>query len=277
MPELTKVFDQKIMKPIDYNILAGLGMIELEALSGSRQEANLNPKFLVEEIVDMVLDNQEIYEEVIREIKEKNPSTFKNKTVRVVPGVIKSALTPEMRKLIKDFSNTGNISLESGYEALPQGFDFEINAAQRKMERDNELEGLFFPRVILNQDNGTVSDIPRQNITPQEIPQKKNEPVEANEEYIEAPYKNNDSLPKSIKVLPSSGQTLWRKVFNDSLKNGDSEEVCIKKAWGVVKKAYKKNKNEKWVKASVFSTIDDIDKEIKSFLSIKDQINFVKE
>ena len=68
-------------------------------------------------------------------------------------------------------------------------------------------------------------------------------------EYLEAPYKDNKSLPENVKnPLPSEAQTLWRNIFNQSIANGDSEDVARKKAWAGVKRGWKKGKNGKWVK-----------------------------
>jgi len=67
--------------------------------------------------------------------------------------------------------------------------------------------------------------------------------------YIEAPYDKNSDLPDNVKnPLPSAAQTIWRNVFNQSIANGDTEEVARKKAWAAVKKGYKKNKDGDWVK-----------------------------
>jgi hypothetical protein len=82
-----------------------------------------------------------------------------------------------MRKLIKDYTNTGLISIEDAFEGLPQGFDFEISKIRRQSESDNGYEDLFFPRVILNQDSNTTTDVAPRTPTPNEVPQKKENTV----------------------------------------------------------------------------------------------------
>lgn len=64
------------------------------------------------------------------------------------------------------------------------------------------------------------------------------------------PYVNNSELPDSIKsVLPSSAQTIFRKVVNSVLEKGGNEESAYKQAWSVIKKAgYKKGENGKWTR-----------------------------
>lgn len=62
-------------------------------------------------------------------------------------------------------------------------------------------------------------------------------------------------LPESVKVLPKSGQSMWKSTFNSVFescqKDGGDVESCDAKAariaWSAVKTAYTK-KNEKWVK-----------------------------
>ena len=255
IPELGKIFDEKILKPIDYNILAGLGLVDLRGFGDTREESIMNPRMLVEEIIDGVLDLTNIYEQVFSLIIEKNVTLHPkhmNKEIRIIPGVIKSILTDAMKKLIKDYSNTGQLSIEDSFEALPEGFDFEVNAMRRKQERDNGNDELFFPRVLLNQDSNTNPDIsssPRQNVSPNEVPQKKKKPVKGEEEYIEAPYKSVDDLPPQVKdVLPTEAQRQWLEVFNSIYeRTGGNESRARKGAWSVIKRRFEKDPSSgKW-------------------------------
>jgi cation transport regulator len=66
------------------------------------------------------------------------------------------------------------------------------------------------------------------------------------------PYKTNKSLPKRVKSnLPSGAQTIYRKAFNNAMKQykdkSDTEKRAHKVAWAAVKKEYMK-KADKWVK-----------------------------
>jgi cation transport regulator ChaB len=252
IPDLTKLFNSSIIQPINYDLLAGLGLIELQGFSSDRQEAILNPKVLVEEILNGVMDFKALMEEVTDLIIEKNTSLHPKQMgqdIRVVPGVVKAFLTDSMRKLIKDYTNTGELAIEDSFEGLPLGFDFEISKKRRQQEQDNGDEDLFFPRVILNQDSNTKSDTPlTRPPTPNEVPKKK--AVKAEVEYVEAPYKTIDDLPDNVKgVLPAEAQKQWLEVFNSIYKKtGGNEDRARKGAWSVIKKNWKKSPEGKWVK-----------------------------
>jgi hypothetical protein len=175
IPDLTKLFNASIIQPINYDILAGLGLIELQGFSSSRQETILNPKMMVEEILRGINDFKALMEEVTDLIIEKNTELHPKhmgQDIRIVPGVAKAFLTDNMTKLIKDYTNTGIVSIEDAFEGLPQGFDFAVSKKRRQQEADNGDEDLFFPRVILNQDSNTTSDTAPRTPTPQEIPKK---------------------------------------------------------------------------------------------------------
>jgi len=253
IPDLTKLFNSSIIQPINYDLLAGLGLIELQGFSSDRQEAILNPKVLVEEILNGVMDFKALMEEVTDLIIEKNASLHPKQMgqdIRVVPGVVKAFLTDSMRKLIKDYTNTGELAIEDSFEGLPLGFDFEISKKRRQQEQDNGDEDLFFPRVILNQDSNTKSDTPMTRTpTPNEVPKKK-KAVKAEVEYVEAPYKTIDDLPDNIKgVLPEEAQRQWLEVFNSIYKRTNGNEDRARKgAWSVIKKNWKKSPEGKWVK-----------------------------
>ncbi len=45
-------------------------------------------------------------------------------------------------------------------------------------------------------------------------------------------------------------QHIFMIVVNNALQEGDSDAVAFKKAWGVIRKIAKKNKNGKWIKKS---------------------------
>jgi len=185
IPDLSKLINTSIIEPVNYDLLAGLGLIELQGFSSSRQETILNPKVLVEEINTAIMDFKALIDDVVDFIIEKNTSLHPkhmNKDIRVVPGVAKAFLTDNMRKLIKDYTNTGLVSIEDAFEGLPQGFDFEISKKRRQSESDNGYEDLFFPRVILNQDSNTMNDVAPRPPTPNEVPQKKEEPPFITEE-----------------------------------------------------------------------------------------------
>lgn len=49
--------------------------------------------------------------------------------------------------------------------------------------------------------------------------------------------------------LPEKAFEIWEKVYNASRDAGDSKERAAKKAWGAVKRSYKKV-GDKWVRKS---------------------------
>jgi cation transport regulator len=252
IPDLTKLFNESVIKPVNNDLLCGLGLVELQGFSSDRQEAILNPKVMVEEILNGVLGAKELYDEVKELIIEKNASLHPKamgKDIRIVPGVVKAFITSDMSKLIKNHVDTGLLSIEDAFSVLPQGYDFEISKKRRTQESENGDNNLFFPRVVLNQDSNTRDDVnDTRPPTPYEVPQKKKKVVKAEEEYVEAPYSNNNQLPPSVKdALPTHAQDIFRNAFNSAYASGKSEEVCFKIAWAAVKKSYKKVE-DKWVK-----------------------------
>jgi cation transport regulator len=258
MPDLTKLFNDSIVKPVNNDLLCGLGLVELQGFSSDRQEAILNPKVLVEEILNGVSDAKALYEEVLDLVIERNTELHPKhmgSDIRIVPGVVKAFLTDNMRKLVKDHVNTGILSIEDAFEGLPQGFDFAVSKKRRQGESDNGDEDLFFPRVLMNQDSNTRSDVPdtSRTPTPYEIPKKpvkKNtKKVKADKEFIEAPYKNISDLPESVKVLPEHAQKIWLEVFNSiyNQTNGN-EDRARKGAWSAVKRSYKRSPEGVWTK-----------------------------
>jgi hypothetical protein len=174
MPDFTKLFNSSIIQPINYDIMAGLGLIELVGFSSDRQEAILNPKMLVEEISNAVSDLKLLYEDVLDLIIEKNSELHPKhmgQDIRLVPGIVKAFLTQDMTKLIKNHVDTGILSIQDAFEGLPTGFDFEISKLRRQQESKNGDEDLFFPRIILNQDSNTRNDVnDTRTPTPYEIP-----------------------------------------------------------------------------------------------------------
>lgn len=250
IPDLTKLFNDAVVNPVNNDLLCGLGLVELQGFSSNRQEAILNPKVLVEEIIKGVVDVCSLYEEVLEMTIERNSELHPKqmgKDIRIVPGVIKAFLTDSMRKLIKDYTNTGELSIEDSFEALPQGFDFGISKLRRKQEAERGDEDLFFPRVILNQDSNSLNDVAPRTPTPNEVPQKKKKNIKAEQQELMAPY-TKESLPTQIKNLPEGAQTIWLETFNTVYKSSNGNEDSARKAaWRNVKLEYKKTKDG-WVK-----------------------------
>jgi cation transport regulator len=63
------------------------------------------------------------------------------------------------------------------------------------------------------------------------------------------PYSSNNELPDRVKNnLPDHAQTIYRKAFNNAIKEYKEEDRAHKVAWAAVEKVYKKNKDGKWIK-----------------------------
>lgn len=273
IPDLTKFLNETIVKPFDKNLFSALGLVELEGFAKSRQETILNPKVLVAEVTDGVDDWKKLLQDVLALIVVKNaqkhPKDTKKK-VRVVSGSITTFLTDNMRVFLRSIFDRGTIGHQDILERATD-LDFDISLERRLNERE-EIDDVLFPHQIQNLDNQptdqNIKDTPEETIDENSPQKKKSEKdvetseiedftklpryqsVKAKRENVEAPYKNIDELPDSIKnVLPVGAQIIWLQVFNKALKQGDSEETAIKKAWGAVKKKYKKVQDKKkWVK-----------------------------
>jgi cation transport regulator len=254
IPDLVKIFDPKITAACDKNILAGLGMIEVEGFSKNRQQTVLNPKMLVEEVKDAVADWSEMLEEVMLQMLDRNKARFPKLTaneIRVVPGLIKSFMTDDMRALIRSLYDRGLVAKQTTVEDIAE-LDFEVQVERRKKESDSDMDKTLFPPVIQNYEQYAEPTKPdNNNLENQDkkpgSPESKNF-KNAEKENIIAPYKTIDDLPDSIKVLPVSGQLLWLKTFNSVYNESGDEEKAIKVAWSQVKKVYKKNSDGNWVK-----------------------------
>ncbi|MBP7854480.1 ChaB family protein [Candidatus Babeliales bacterium] len=63
------------------------------------------------------------------------------------------------------------------------------------------------------------------------------------------PYHDNADLPDSVRNhLPDHAQSIFRKAFNNALKQYENEEQAFAVAWAAVKKEYHKNEQGHWVK-----------------------------
>ena len=317
IPDLSKILNSDITQNSDKNLLSALGLIELVGFSNSREETILNPKVLVEEVVDAVLDYIELLDDVMAMVKVKNTTLHRksmNNDIRIASGPIKSFITNDMKLLYRSWYDRGLISRSSSVEDTT-GLNFEVQLNKIRKERTDGIIQDTYPPVILNQEQHadesdnpeqlkenspekkktekdiekslleedeiilepltSISQIPQQiknelSKEEQQIFKKAfNEQFEkcsdmdnklreytsldyaynlAKKELVMAPYNRNKDLPQAIKVLPAKGQTLWRNIFNESVKNGDSDDVARKKAWAGTKRVYKKNKDGKWIK-----------------------------
>ncbi len=273
VPDVKNLINETILNPSDKNILSSMGMIEMEGFAKSRQETVLNPKVMVEEVVDAVLDWRDILAEVAEETweinKNKHPKDT-NKAIRVVPGLIRAFLTNDDKVLIRSVFDRGSIGHEDLVSILP--FDWNTSMERRITERDGGLDDKLYPHVIMNQEQHPDDPDIDPESNKENAPEKKKseKDVETSEiedftklprvqgiiksksdqELIVAPFNTVDDLPDSVKnVLPVAAQIMFLKAFNAAIKAGNSEESAFKIAWSVVKEKYKKVPGKKkWVK-----------------------------
>jgi len=255
IPDLTKIFNPNILQASDKNILAGLGMIEIEGFSKNRQETILNPKMLVEEVKDAVSDWVSMLEEVMYQMLDKNKAKFPRLTtneIRVVPGLIKSFLTSDMKEMIRGLYDRGLISKQNFVEDVGE-FDFEVQVERRQKETERKLDDTLYPPIVQNYEQylepSTNPNLENQDKKPGS-PESKNFKY-ADLEVVMAPYENIDELPESIrKALPVAAQLIFLKAFNSAIKSGHKEEDAFQIAWSAVKKIYFKDDDGKWIKKS---------------------------
>jgi cation transport regulator ChaB len=287
IPDLTKIFSDGISKSVNRDLMSSLGMIELQGF-GTRQEAMLNPKVMIEEVVDAVKDWSDLLHEVMLDMLQRNEAThptLANADVQIIPGIIQAFLTDEMRAMIRSMYDRGDISRQSGVEETT-GLDFETQVQRIIKEKERGLDKICKPPVIQNLeqyldpivDNTNLEDQGKKPGTPEAdnfnkailenyksiLEQKKkakSDEIKATKEpEVEtSPFENIDSLPKELKdALPVGARLIWTKEFNDAFKLSADKELACQSAWSKVDEKYEKTPDEeKWVKkASIESHKD---------------------
>ena len=224
IPSYEKVLDENIFKPIDKNLLASLGMIELKGFSQNREEMILNPKVLVEEVVEMVNDYTDFLIAVMDEIKLKNSNKYTfNTDIEVSPGIIESFITDEMRTLIRSLYDRGLISMEDTLEDTTP-LKFKTQVQKRDKERKTKLNKRMYPRIVQNLEKDPADLTPNDDDIPDDrkpnSPESKNFKNACNEiELITAPMKTIRSIPKEIaKELTDEQKQIFKKEFNKGLE-----------------------------------------------------------
>jgi len=253
IPEYSRAINQALYSPIEKRILAGLGLIEIvEGTATSRKEAILNPKPLMSEVKRGIEDFKLLMTDVIKTVIDLNKSSHKKyfaKKINIFSTPVKQFIDKDMRDHFRSMYDRGAISIETYIDICGEDVYFDVEKKRRAKEFADGTEELMYPHLVQNQEQHEDNRDEDNDPTEDEGKPGDKRSIEKknydNAGYEEAPYKKNKDLPKSVKVLPPAGQTLWRKVFNKSLPNG--EDYARKVAWSVVKKTYKKD-GDKWVK-----------------------------
>ena len=298
IPELGKIFDEKIVRSTDKNLLSSLGMIELQGFSSTREEAILNPKVLVEEVVDAVQDWANLLQDVMVEMMARNiPKHPKlaNNEIQVIPGIIKAFLTEEMKSMLRSLYDRGILSKQNASEDIAN-LNFEVQVNRRVREDERDLQTIMIPPVIQNFEDKPNLDINQDDLEDQDkkpgTPEadnfnnaildyygkkhlkrkkkkkKKNKDdpdYRSEDEEIIAPFENINELPDNVKnVLPVQAQLIWLRVFNSVLKETGDEERAIRSAWSQVSKTYEKVEDKKkWQKKA---SLEDYKTEMSTYV-----------
>lgn len=307
IPDLVKIFDEKIVKTTDRDLLSSLGLIELQGFGSTRQEAILNPKVLIEEVNDAVVDWSALLEDVMIEMLARNIKlhpTLAKSEIRVIPGTVKAFLTDDMKSMVRGLYDRGLISKKSMVE---NGVDmnFEVEVERRIKEEKRDLQTILYPPKTQNlEQNDEVEPMDDNNLEDQNkkpgTPESDNfkNAVKVEEEVPLASYETIDALPDNVKdVLSVPAQVAWLSAFNTSLKETQDEDTARKEAWSAVKEKYEKLPDKKkWVKKAkvedyealmspytfkyfkeVYNTAleqsDSNDKALKSSLSIVERVS----
>lgn len=266
IPDLTKIFNSSITNATDKNLLAGLGLIELQGFSSNRQETMLNPKVLIEEVKDSVLDWASLLEEVMYEMLERNKRQHPkvaNNEIRVVPGKIKAFVTDDMRAMLRSIYDRGIISKQTGAEEIAE-VDFEVEIERRNKEQERELDKKMKPPIIQNLEQFEEPNLEDQDKKPgtpeadnfnnailQNFSGKKNkQQIKKHSDInITASFDTIDDLPDNVKnILPIPGQIIFLSAFNSAFDSGKSEEDSIRISWLALAEKFKKDKNGKWIR-----------------------------
>jgi cation transport regulator ChaB len=153
IPDLTKLFDEKVIRSTDKNILAGLGMIEVQGFAKTREETMLNPKALVEEVKDAVSDWACMLEEVMYQMIERNSAAKTKltigKEIRVVPSAIKAFMTDNMKTMLRNLYDRGLISKQTAVEDIAE-LDFKVQVERRTKETAEGMDDTMYPPQIQN-------------------------------------------------------------------------------------------------------------------------------
>ena len=300
IPDISKIFDEKIVKSTDRNLLSSLGMIELKGFSSTREEAILNPKVLVEEVVDAVQDWANLLQDVMIEMMERNKvkhPNLSNNEIQVIPGIIKAFLTEEMKAMLRSMFDRGVVSHQDATENIA-GLNFEVQVDRNTREDERDITEIMKPPVIQNIEKDLDPEIDDTNLEDQDkkpgTPEadnfnnallenyvkarkhlkrkkkkkKKNKDdpdYRSEDEEIIAPFNNIDELPENVKnVLPVQAQLIWLRVFNSVLKETSDEERAIRSAWSQVSKTYEKVEDKKkWQKKA---SLEDYQSEMSPYV-----------
>jgi len=69
------------------------------------------------------------------------------------------------------------------------------------------------------------------------------------------PYSSVADLPQGTSKLPKHAKEIYMAAFNSAHEQYDEEATAHATTWDAVKKKYKKNKDDKWVKEGYLDSV----------------------
>jgi cation transport regulator len=298
IPDLVKVFDERIIKTTDRDLLSSLGMIELQGFSSTRQEAILNPKVLIEEVTDAVLDWSALLEDVMIEMLERNKSkhpTLSKGTIRVIPGTIKAFLTEDMKAMLRSLYDRGTISKQSIVEDVAN-INFEVEVERRTKEDKRNLQTIMKPPVIQNLEQFEDVELDDNNLENQDkkpgtpeadnfinaimknylgLKKLRKKKVKSDKDYSKDIIQTPDELPEKIKKLSEAHQLIYFLTYNFAIEDGVPIEEAIKKAEDSISASVSVKANKEEFMAP-YDEIDDLPDNVKNVLPVPAQLIWLK-
>ena len=255
IPDYKLAMNDDMYSPIERRFLSGLGLVDIvEGTASDRREAILNPKPFMSEVKHGVNDFKQLLTDMSKMIviqnKESHPK-WMNAKIKIFSSPIKEFINKDIKQILRNLYDRGLLSKRTATEIIGN-VDYDTEVRRREEEKVSGEDEKMEAPVTQKLDTKDTTETTPEKKTDEEVTEDKTGP-EAKDfkqatEYEEAPYKRNADLPSSIKTLPPAAQTVWRKAFNQVLKDTNNEDSARKIAWNAVKDSYYKDKNDKWKK-----------------------------
>jgi cation transport regulator len=268
LPDMTKFLNEAVVAPLDRNLLASLGLIELQGFAKSREETVFNPKVLVEEIKDAVADTAMIYQEIAMQILERNKflhSRLVTNNIEVVPGTIKAFITNDMKILARSAYDRGVLDKKSFVEDFLD-LNFETIVTRRDIERRRNLIERTYPYVIMNQEQNPA------DLSPEETKEQSPEKIKT-EKDIEGQYDCLDPYCNAVLEVPEETTESCQVQCPDCGNITHFYELNARKHREEDKK---KKKRKKVYNQAPYEKIDDLPDSVKNVLPVGAQMIWLR-
>jgi cation transport regulator ChaB len=220
IPDLTKIMTEDLYKVNLRSILSGLGFIDVvQGVASTRKESVLNPKPFVSSVNAGVTGFKMMLFDLMQEIVLRNEEAHSKyfsevNTLRVVTSPLKMNIEA-LVDFIRSGFDRGAISIQTYIESL--GFDFDVEKERREYERKNELESLFYPHLIQNQEA-----TPDEKVSPSQ-PRKTNVPEDRKKGTPEA-----ENFRASLVCEGCKSEVSIEKLIEESTVSGFAKcPVCL--------------------------------------------------